>query len=1026
MLQRSPLAIALILALTTTACGGGGGGGSNSGGGTTPTPPPSTELTGILIDSPVANVAFQTATKSGTTNENGEFTYEPGETVTFSIGDLVLGTIPAAETITPLDLADSNDVTDPAVLNRIRLLQSLDTDGNPDNGITISDLAAGAATALDFNQSATSFATSQTVLSFISNAGQTSPVTELVSPEDALLHFQSVLTDNGITFEANNNSDTDEDGVLDQDDAFPDDPNETLDTDGDGIGNNADTDDDGDGVVDADDAFPLDNTEDTDTDGDGVGDNSDAFPNNPQEDTDTDGDGVGDNSDAFPTNPEENTDTDGDGVGDNSDAFPNNPQEDTDTDGDGVGDNSDAFPNNPQENTDTDGDGVGDNSDAFPNNPQEDTDTDGDGVGDNSDAFPTNPEEDTDTDGDGVGDMSDAFPNDPQEDTDTDGDRVGDNSDAFPNDPEETTDTDDDGLGDNADIDDDNDRLIEIYTLEDLDKMRQSLDGSSFPDSNDTPVTDGCGTGGCYGYELMADLNFDTNGNGTIDEQDEFYDWDNLNEANGWQPIGDETNPFTASFNGNGYTIANLHMNYPESSSLNSINIGLFGVVSGRSDDIEIHIEDLTLSGDLTSILGGGSVGSLIGAVISTTGIVELSNLTISDGVVTADPASTSISTRPFNIGGLAGIISVSGGSIYINNVYVNTTIRGEAGAGGIASSAFVSGNAKLETNHCVTTGTIEYINIASIDESTAGVVGGIFGLARTIDESQLLLKRSEFKGTLSGPGSNSSDESAYLYGGLIGWADVQSGNTAISIEENIVEAIINAPNTQNVGGAIGSISSSSDTTSITLSSNSISANMTVNNESGGFLGGIFQLSETGGVLSLTLSNNIVSGTLNGTSQLGGFIGSTEPGNIGSNNPPTAANLALNVNDNFVSAMITSSTGTDIGEFVGKSWNANYSGNHFVNDKNTGLFAVGILAEGNAISGSGDITGFTLEQMQCPTSAGDASCESGLYEGWGDNLNSDGLPAWDFGTNTQLPGLLIDGTVYRDADGDGTLDEPAQ
>ena len=44
--------------------------------------------------------------------------------------------------------------------------------------------------------------------------------------------------------------DSDGDGVPDEDDAFPNDPNESVDTDGDGIGNNADTDDDNDGIPD--------------------------------------------------------------------------------------------------------------------------------------------------------------------------------------------------------------------------------------------------------------------------------------------------------------------------------------------------------------------------------------------------------------------------------------------------------------------------------------------------------------------------------------------------------------------------------------------------------------------------------------------------------------------------------------------------------------------------------------------------------------------------------------------------------
>ncbi len=49
--------------------------------------------------------------------------------------------------------------------------------------------------------------------------------------------------------------------VLNDDyDTFPLDPSETVDTDNDGIGNNADTDDDDDGYADADDWAPLDSS----------------------------------------------------------------------------------------------------------------------------------------------------------------------------------------------------------------------------------------------------------------------------------------------------------------------------------------------------------------------------------------------------------------------------------------------------------------------------------------------------------------------------------------------------------------------------------------------------------------------------------------------------------------------------------------------------------------------------------------------------------------------------------------------
>jgi hypothetical protein len=94
--------------------------------------------------------------------------------------------------------------------------------------------------------------------------------------------------------------DDDGDGYMDPMDAFPQEPNEWLDTDRDGIGDNADLDDDNDGVPDTEDAFPMERYESRDSDSDGVGDNQDAFPNDPTETTDSDGDGVGDNKDFLP------------------------------------------------------------------------------------------------------------------------------------------------------------------------------------------------------------------------------------------------------------------------------------------------------------------------------------------------------------------------------------------------------------------------------------------------------------------------------------------------------------------------------------------------------------------------------------------------------------------------------------------------------------------------------------------------------------------------------------------------------
>ena len=159
--------------------------------------------------------------------------------------------------------------------------------------------------------------------------------------------------------------DDDDDGVVDSDDAFPSNPTEWADTDGDGIGNNADGDDDGDGWGDSTESdcgsdpmngevSPKDidgdgacNIQDPDDDGDGVADENDAFPLDNAEWLDTDGDGLGDNSDqdddgdqfvdeyesecmSDPLDPNSSpSDSDGDGICDAMDVFDDNDSNDT-------------------------------------------------------------------------------------------------------------------------------------------------------------------------------------------------------------------------------------------------------------------------------------------------------------------------------------------------------------------------------------------------------------------------------------------------------------------------------------------------------------------------------------------------------------------------------------------------------------------------------------------------------------------------------------------------------------------------
>jgi len=101
---------------------------------------------------------------------------------------------------------------------------------------------------------------------------------------------------------ANNlDEDDDNDGVLDEDDAFPLEPEEWADKDKDLIGDNLDADDDGDGVGDDENKNGIADCEELDIDGDGVDRAKcvpwDVFPFDSKEWRDTDGDGTGDNAD---------------------------------------------------------------------------------------------------------------------------------------------------------------------------------------------------------------------------------------------------------------------------------------------------------------------------------------------------------------------------------------------------------------------------------------------------------------------------------------------------------------------------------------------------------------------------------------------------------------------------------------------------------------------------------------------------------------------------------------------------------
>ena len=179
--------IATLLCVTLVA-GALGGCGGNGGDGNT-----DNASQGLFVDAPVSGLEYTSGTFSGITGPNGEFSFLPGEQVEFFIGDIALGMATGDTVVTPLDLfSDATDVNDPRVINLLRLLQTLDVDGIPDNGIVITPETREQAVdiSIDFSVPIADFAGNPELLNLL---GAVTNVSELVDAPAAIAHFQQTM-----------------------------------------------------------------------------------------------------------------------------------------------------------------------------------------------------------------------------------------------------------------------------------------------------------------------------------------------------------------------------------------------------------------------------------------------------------------------------------------------------------------------------------------------------------------------------------------------------------------------------------------------------------------------------------------------------------------------------------------------------------------------------------------------------------------------------------------------------------------
>ena len=284
-----------------------------------------------------------------------------------------------------------------------------------------------------------------------------------------------------------------------------------------------------------------------------------------------------------------------------------------------------------------------------------------------------------------------------------------------------------------TDYDSNDDGLIEVDSLAKLDAIRYDMNGdgrvdetantasyaAAFPD----PETGmGCPGTGCTGYELTANLDFDTNGSGSADSGDTYW-----NGGDGWRSIGGLENAgydtgFNATFEGNDHTISNLFIDreWTSGNEWAGYRVGLFGVATQSSVIRNLVLKDVSVSGDEEV---GGLVGSTLG---------EISNVAVT-GSVSADT---------IDAGGVVGFLLGSGN---ILSSSFDGTVTGTADhMGGLVGAnmgqirySHTSGSVTTTSGHASQVGGLAGSNIgiiyASYSTSTVTAinslwVGGLVG----------------------------------------------------------------------------------------------------------------------------------------------------------------------------------------------------------------------------------------------------------------------------------------------------------
>ena len=193
----------------------------------------------------------------------------------------------------------------------------------------------------------------------------------------------------------------------------------------------------------------------------------------------------------------------------------------------------------------------------------------------------------------------------------------------------------------------------------------------------------------CKGYELTADLDFDTTGDGAVKEADHDGAW--WDGGKGWAPIKDGSSSFGAEFGGNGHTIANLFIKRTSAGS------GLFGTIVSTG-----KIRNVGLTG--VNITARNRTGALAGT---------------NGGAITASYAEGRVhathTTGNIRAGGLVGFNSGT-----ITGSYAIVNVHGKAAAGGLVGE----GTGRIIDSYAA--GSVSGHGTGSVQGESGGLVGNL------------------------------------------------------------------------------------------------------------------------------------------------------------------------------------------------------------------------------------------------------------------------------------------------------------